>query len=89
MSYLLTIISETFHLAKGKIEAINRYYIGTDIIYYSQLFDGFRPPDGEGSLSHVSATHPCTHTPKLAPKWRNTHDRIMPPKWRHLQETYQ
>ena len=26
-----------------------------------------------GSLSHISATHPCAHTSKSAPKWRITH----------------
>ena len=32
-----------------------------------------------GSLSHISATHPCAHTSKSAPKWRNAHHQILHP----------
>ena len=32
-----------------------------------------------GSLSHLSATHPCAHTSKSAPKWRNAHHQILHP----------
>ena len=32
-----------------------------------------------GSLSHISATHPCAHTSKSALKWRNTHHQILHP----------
>ena len=32
-----------------------------------------------GSLSHISATHPCAHTSKSAPKWRNLHHQILHP----------
>ena len=31
-----------------------------------------------GSLSHISA-HPCAHTSKSAPKWRNAHHQILHP----------
>ena len=41
-----------------------------------------------GSLSHISATHPCAHTSKIAPKWRNAHHQFCTPKWRHSRETY-
>ena len=32
-----------------------------------------------GSLSHISATHPCTHTSKLVPKWHYAHHQILHP----------
>ena len=37
------------------------------------------PVSPGGSLSHISATHPCAHTSKSAPKWRNLHHQILHP----------
>ena len=39
-----------------------------------------------GSLSHISATHLCTHTSKLAPKWRNAHHQILHPYYGVIHE---
>ena len=44
----------------------------TNVILYSMKIP-------QGSLSHISATHPCAHTSKSAPKWRNMHHQILHP----------
>ena len=45
---------------------------------YKCISSSWRISQG-GSLSHISATHPCTHTSKLASKWRNAHHQILHP----------
>ena len=45
------------------------------------------PPRGGGSLADKCATHPCSNTSEMDPKWRITAHQICTPKWRHTCKT--
>ena len=50
-----------------------------DELPFKETFINFKCSISGGSLSHISATHPCAHTSKSALKWRNAHHQILHP----------